>query len=294
MAFDKLKPIIFSAILILYGLLLTLFCLPLFSLWRLLLLLLHCTCEPLRLTYTPNLALHTTAHASFHRTWTSFLKLPCLQPILKYRVRLICSSLLLIQTLFALAIFGKASTLFLPWVLRGGHTKGELHVHSVLFLGACAPVAWVGGVGVAVLYYARKVWKYGRFEKKMRRRPGGRGYWVDPGDVEEKMGGGDGQEEVAIGGDAVKGGRGAEQQSVRWTGSTLVDGRGRPGEQSLQLEDIRRPEAAAMCWGNSVSRHGVSSLRNVRDKFQSGYDGREMRRAAWQAEEIEMDEISKQ
>ncbi|KAF2852669.1 hypothetical protein T440DRAFT_516505 [Plenodomus tracheiphilus IPT5] len=297
MAFEKLKPILSSAILFLRGLFLTLICLPLFVFWRILLLLLSCICSPLRATWTPTLTLHTTSLALFHSTWLSFFSLPSLLPIVKYRTRLICSSLLLIQTLLAFTILVESSMLFIPWLLQGSHTKGEINIHAMVFLGTCAPVAWVGGLGVSVLYYARKVWKYGKFEKKMRRRPGGRGYWMDPSDVEEKGGriGAAKEGTNAVGEERTED---VGAQRVRWTGSTLVDGRSDTlpqveEEEEGQAEDSRRPVATAKRQGNAFSKHGLPSVWNVKERFQSGYDGRETRRTAWQAEELEMTDISK-
>lgn len=241
MPFNNLKPALSSTTLFLHGLLLTLLFLPLFALSRLLLFLLYCPTEPLRQTLAPTLTLHTTAHTLFHTTWTHFLALPPLHPIKKHRIHILASTLLLTHTVLALTLFSRSATLILPWVAAaaaaagGNSTSGEVALYLALFLGCCAPVASVAGVGIGAVYYARKVWKYGKFEKEMRRRGGGRGYWMDPSD---------GGEEV-----------------------------------------VRRPEAVARWQGNRGLKHGVAALR---DMFQGGYDGRGVRRAAWQAEEMEM------
>jgi len=206
--------------------------------------------------------------------------LASLAPIQQHRVRLLCCTLLFTQTVLALSLFTRSSMLLLPWIVAGDmeRTYGEVSLTAAVFLAGCAPLASVAGVGAGVLYYARQVGKWGRFEKKMRRRPGvGRGYWMDPSDFEE--GGVKGEGAVV-----------AEQWGACWPGSALADAKGEMGErreeQLGQGEAVQRPVAAAAEWrGNRFLKHG---LRSVRDTFQSGYDGRPMRRAAWHAEEMEM------
>ncbi|KAH9867945.1 hypothetical protein IAQ61_007250 [Plenodomus lingam] len=193
--------------------------------------------------------------------------------------------------------------LFVPWVLCADHdvVKGEFKVRGILYLGCCAPLAWVVGVGVAVVYYARKVGRYGGFERRMRRRAGGKGYWIDLKDVEGE-GGGKGDAVVVAGGDGDGtkvgiGGRDVGEQGTRWTGTTLVDeGRGtisRSGEDLGRVEGMQRPEVVGSRPGHAFAKMTASNLWKIKNRFQSGYEGWETRRTAWQAEEIEMNEFSK-
>ncbi|KAJ4363604.1 hypothetical protein N0V83_009900 [Neocucurbitaria cava] len=181
----------------------------------------------------------------------------------------------------------------------------------------------------ASCYYARKYWKYGKFEKKMRRKPGGRGYWVDPGDdggknkgrlgkliggVGKEVGGGGGHSEGDITSgekektshmeekmDAGGGRRGGEE--AKWAQVELYGGiSGKEGG-----EYVKRPEGAvtmpnetatARFERNQFTKDGASSIwsssslsskKKMADKFKSGYDGRKVRRQAWE-EDLEMSE----
>ncbi|KAI8942165.1 hypothetical protein NX059_000253 [Plenodomus lindquistii] len=299
MAFEKLNPMFTTTILCLQGLILAICVLPFFASWRFLNLLLSCGWAPLRAAWIPNLTLHNRSHALFRKQWQAFLKLRPIIPLVKYRVRIICCTLLIFQSILAFTILTKSCILFLPWLIQGVHSNGALRVNIVFFLGTCVPISWLGGVGVAALYYARKVWKYGRFEKKMRKRPGGRGYWMDPGEVEDKRKGAEADGNAcgeAAGTDCEKEGV-AEGRGVRWTGSTLGDGEHSPtpesGRPSVWKESVQRPGTAARWKGNSSAPIGLSAIQHIRDNFQKGYDGREVRRAAWKIEDLEMNLMSK-
>lgn len=58
--------------------------------------------------------------------------------------------------------------------------------YTIEFLVISIPICAYPGMLVATVYYWRKKSKYGEFQSQMRRNRDGRGYWIDPSDMEDK------------------------------------------------------------------------------------------------------------
>lgn len=145
---------------------------------------------------------------------------------------------------------------------------------------------------MAVLYYAGMFYRYGKFEKKMRRKPGGKGYWKDPGDGEKKCGErGRGEEQKEMEKVVVDHGSvekdGVDTHTVRWSDDTLLNV---GGEERTQQDVVQRPAPTASLQSKTFTREGLTSVWGVKDKFKSGCDGQKARGNAW---DIDMTEESK-
>ncbi|KAF1847381.1 uncharacterized protein K460DRAFT_402741 [Cucurbitaria berberidis CBS 394.84] len=304
------------------GLIVSLFALPIFGIWRLLLLLLFSIQEILKLLHIPTIAIYPLAYSYFSHCWQHFLKLRAPALVIKHWIRITALTLFIISTGLSFTIFVKSSMLFLPWLLNP-KSKSNSYSHShhkhkhnprtgtgilfytTLYIATCAPLSSVFGVGVASFYYARKYWKYGKFEKNMRRKPGGRGYWRDPTDAAdeakakgvEKL---DRSLKVEVDQDQADVWRGSvgKDPTPRWDEAELYGGfsgteRSGLGGVSEELGGFMRPqravtlpEPAASFASNHFTKNGVGSIWST-DKFKSGYDGRKIRKKAWD-EDMEM------
>lgn len=284
---------------LLTGLILCLFALPFFGIWRLFLLFLSSLEKPLRALPMPTIAIYTPAHAHFIHHWEHFHNLPVLSLAKLHRNRILATLLVIISSGLAFALFVKTSILFVPWLLdnmhkRSPYARNAMLLHAAMYIATCAPLAFVFGVGAALFYYARKYWKYGKFEKNMRRKPGGRGYWAEPMDKKRRG------KRVHVDGKVL-----VEKKtldSIQRAGDVGKDRTGRDevklyggiGEEEMVL---RRPERAMMLPGRPAAsfeskkftRDGVGSMwsNKTADKFKGGYDGRKVRRRAWE-EDVEM------
>lgn len=135
----------------------------------------------------------------------------------------------------------------------------------------------------------------------MRRKPGGRGYWADPTDKKGKNSNSKGKEsgaaekvEVEVGAkteggkekeDIVQQGGSVKHERPGWDEAKLYGGTGEA------VGEIRRPERAvtmreraASFESNKFTKEGVGSIWSdkVADRFKGGYDGRKVRRRAWE------------
>ncbi|CAO2651624.1 Nn.00g041940.m01.CDS01 [Neocucurbitaria sp. VM-36] len=295
----RLPTVLTTALHLLAALLISLAALPLFLLWRL-------SLHPLLfLPHTNTNTLSSRAHTSFHLTWQRFLHLPPLALAVQHRARITATTTLLLLTILALALFIQSSIWTIPYLLS--HTtsssseRNGILLHIAVYILSCAPLSFVCGVGAALFYYARKYWKYRRFERNMRRKPGGRGYWVDPSDGGEKgeehgLGRergrerekGDGKGKVGIETDmednvGKQGERGGEEGG--WDEVVLYGGL-KEEEKDIRRPDraVTMPEVVARFERNQFTKDGAVSIwsNKVADKFKGGYDGRKVRRQAWE------------
>ncbi|KNG48192.1 hypothetical protein DDE82_007138 [Stemphylium lycopersici] len=313
----RLKNIFATTLKLLTGILIYFTILPFLLLWRLSLY----TLLPFS-AHAPALFHYTTTLTILHAH-------PLFSPLLRYRIRIVSSTLLLAQTIFSLAVLEKALVRFIPWCIahfRAQHAhssesekRAEFLVHLGMLMMSCAPFFSTAGAGVSVLYYARKVWVYGRFEKKMVRLPGGRGYYMpEPATKGEEEGGGErGKKTVAetfasaaryVGEFHVprlhhQHGQGHQHGSQHGntpsgTGSDVLFQQ--PGDGlALRAEPVSAPQAAVVREPEPVARKfdsnpytlaGVMSIwSRQRDDLKSGYDGRDVRRRNFE-EDIEMGE----
>jgi hypothetical protein len=326
----RLKQALPSILIFLTGLWLSIFILPFLLIWRALLCILYTIEKTLQLTLLPNLALYKPAQSQYQNCRAWLLKCPVMQPIIKYRIRIICS-LLSLQATFALAILVKSCIWFIPWLIQ--HIQHRIHTdkqdkelwlsdllfHTAVFALTCAPLMSLCGVAVAILYYARKVWKYGRFQKKMRRRPGGRGYWMDPKDNDEgqlaraaETGIEQHAEVVSPVKDLDTGlrkGSAGVKDITPFVGpardnNPYVGGDKRGNEVLFDAEvQVREPQAAVFHRSDTASSYQsnpytLGALTSVwgakKDKLRSGYDGRDVRRKNFEDEMEMCDRLGKQ
>ncbi|KAA8617519.1 hypothetical protein PtrSN002B_002349 [Pyrenophora tritici-repentis] len=267
------------------------FALPLFATWRTLLYLLLPT--PL---YAPALIHYT-------HTWNSLKSLSLMKPLVRYWTRVVALLFLLLQTIFSLTLLVKSSLFFIPWLAshinnttsseKQSHAArlNDLLFHITLFLASCAPFFSLLGTGVGILYYARKVWVYGRFQKRMVRNPGGRGYYMPEKKVKE--------------GEGVMGSVANALQHLVHPQAVLVQGAceegmegygvdimfQQPGDASAtgaqkeqSIAFVQKPEPAAKFDSNPYTWQGVMSIWSSK---KSRYDGRDVRRRNFE-EDMEM------
>jgi len=293
------------------GILIYIIALPIFTTWRLLLCL---------LLPTP---LYTPALTHYNQTWTSLKSLSFMEPLVRYWTRIVALTLLLLQALLSLTLLTKSSLLFIPWLIHHmqntsyntqhhGPWLNNLLLHIIAFLATCAPFSSLLGTGVGVLYYARKVFVYGRFRKTMVRNPGGRGYYMP----EKRKEGGHKE-----GGKTVLGCMANalqhlvhphavqvpfEEAMVSPVTTENVSPYGRlgysedvifqqPGDIRVEMGDsavrhvvVQKPEPVARFDSNPYTWHGVMSIWSSK---KSGYDGRDVRRRNFE-EEVEMEDRS--
>ncbi|KAF1939668.1 hypothetical protein EJ02DRAFT_408168 [Clathrospora elynae] len=292
--------------------LISFFTLPVFLIWRIALYMLLPIEKALQAFFIPTLAIYMPAHSNFLRCWQKVLAIPAMAPIVNYWVRIVCSTLLLIQIILALALFIKSCILFLPWFIKHFQNHDYKHeqkklwwndllLHLAGFVVTCAPFASVFGVGMSILYYARKIWVYGRFQKKMRRKPGGRGYFMEEEEEKEKgMGKGAGKSKTV----ETRVPRGMfnypetrpEREAIQVNAlepMTVFHGFGVNDDgaffdteavQEPRSEIIQQPHPVARYRSNPYTWKGVSSIWGARDKLKSGYDGRETRWIAFEGD----------
>ncbi|RMZ66996.1 hypothetical protein GMOD_00002392 [Pyrenophora seminiperda CCB06] len=291
------------------SILIYIFALPFFLIWRLLLYLLFPT------------SLHAPFLATYTHTWMSLKSLSLMTPLIRYHTRIIALTLLLLQTFLSLALLVKSGFLFIPWLAShipyNPSSKSESHaawlnnllLHSTAFLASCAPFFSLMGTGVGVLYYVRKVWVYGRFQKTMVRKTGGRGYYMPEKKRKVEEGGGKTVLESMAGalqnlvhphavqvqvrsedegiGDAVA------QKDVSPYGYSEEIIFQQPGDvAAVQQEQpvvvVQKPEPVARFGSNPYTWHGVMSIWSAN---KSGYDGRDLRRRNFE-DDIDMEDWS--
>jgi hypothetical protein len=138
----------------------------------------------------------------FDKRWTALKKWKIIAPIAQRWSRIVIITFLIIYAVFACAVMEKSLVWFVPWLV--GHYQNaeykrehkalwwnELLLHIAGLMVTCMPLCGCIGLGVAFLYYSRKVFKYERFQKGMVRKPGGRGYYM-PDDKKQERGNGKG------------------------------------------------------------------------------------------------------
>jgi hypothetical protein len=142
--------------------------------------------------------LHTRALVSYTKRWTAFKNLPINKPLVTHWSRVACLFLLTTQTAISLALLEKSLVYHIPWfVAHLSNTQyktekkrvwlNDLLLHICWLVMTCAPVSGLLGVGLGALYYTRKAIVYGKFQKDMVRKKGGRGY-ENPDDEKERNG----------------------------------------------------------------------------------------------------------
>ncbi|EMD92806.1 hypothetical protein COCC4DRAFT_61419 [Bipolaris maydis ATCC 48331] len=269
---------------LLTGLLLYMSTLPILLTWRLSLALLH----PFPL-YTRALSHYQHHRAALHT-------LPILQPIIKHRIGITCTALLLTQATLAVALVEKSLMHFSPWFSAHARKteyklehdrewRSEIFLYVSGFLLICSPFCGTLGVGVGVLWYMREIWMYWGFD----------GEEVD-GQFEEK-------EEVRLG---VKSGEGdgfgvmedpVLPLEISRCGELVVS-KDLGDVQDWKEVDISVPLPVMVPASQERFKRNPYTLAGVMaiwgwgsDRASRGYDGRNVRRRNFE-EDIEMDEGS--
>lgn len=271
---------------------------------------------------------HERALAHYNPVWESFRDLAINKPLVTHWSRVAATIVLLTQTMLSLALLEKSLVYHIPWFithLSNTHYKtskekvwcNDLLLHMSGLVITCAPFVGLIGVGVGILYYSVKVWKYGRFKKGAVRRTGGRGY---DNLEEKKRNESEGEHGVK---EAIMGVVGhvmhphlphvyrhsqphAEHESeYRQPECSSYEHSGHSGDilfeqpgggpygyydviQSLPPVTIRPPERTAWYDKNPYTLAGIASIwTGTKEKTKTGYDGRDTRRQNF-ADEIEM------
>ena len=132
---------------------------------------------------------HERALTHYNPVWESFRDLAINKPLVTHWSRIADTIVLLTQTMLSLALLEKSLVYHIPWFvthLSNTHYKtskekvwwNDLLLHMSGLVITCAPFVGLIGVGVGILYYSRKVWKYGRFKKGAAKRTGGEGMTI--------------------------------------------------------------------------------------------------------------------
>jgi hypothetical protein len=94
-----------------------------------------------------------------------------------------CITFSLAATIFAL---GTRKIYWWHQTTRPLKRQNDVLFYTIEFLVISIPICAYPGMLVATVYYWRKESKYGEFQIQMRRNRDGRGYWIDPSDIEDK------------------------------------------------------------------------------------------------------------
>jgi len=106
----------------------------------------------------------------------------------KRRKRILLVIVFCITFALAATIFAFGARKFYWWyqTARPRKRQNDVLFYTIEFLVISIPICAYPGMLVAMVYYWRKKSKYGEFQSQMRRNQDGRGYWIDPSDMEDK------------------------------------------------------------------------------------------------------------
>lgn len=163
MTHHALITILLKLLYLFTGLFLYISTLPVLLVWRLSLALLY----PF-LLYTRALSHYQTHRSTLHT-------LSILQPTIKYRLGITCTTLLLTQATLTVALVEKSLMHFSSWFTAHAQRteykieherewRSELLLYVSGFLLVCAPLCGTLGVGAGVLWYVREIWMCRSFD----------------------------------------------------------------------------------------------------------------------------------
>jgi hypothetical protein len=253
--------------------------------------------------------------SSLKKRWTAFKMWKIIAPIAQCWNRLVIITFIIIYAVFACVVTKRSIVWFVPWLV--GHYQNveyrrdywalwwnDLLLHIAGFMVTSAPLWGCIGIGVAFLYYSRKVMKYDRYKKGMIRKPEGRGYYM-PNEEKYKannksFAGTRPPTETTVPLERVHIGTAdrpdldmeLRQTTVKWleTSPHRYDGEVLVDPTQAQSEVVQLPKSAAKKFqSHAHTQKGIQAIwSGWNDKSKGGYDGRNVRKKNFE-EDLQME-----